>query len=40
VEGDEVTIDANHPLVGIKLNFDIQIVDVREASGEEIAHNH
>ena len=40
VEGDEVTIDANHPLAGVVLNFDVQIVDVREASEEEIAHNH
>jgi FKBP-type peptidyl-prolyl cis-trans isomerase SlyD len=40
VEGDEVTIDANHPLAGVELNFDVQIVDVREASEEEIAHNH
>ncbi len=40
VEGDEITIDANHPLAGVALNFDIQIVDVREASEEEIAHKH
>lgn len=38
VDGDEVTIDANHPLAGIALNFDINIVSVREATGEEIAH--
>ena len=29
VEGDEVTIDINHPLAGVALNFDIQIVGVR-----------
>jgi FKBP-type peptidyl-prolyl cis-trans isomerase SlyD len=40
VEGDEITIDANHPLAGVVLNFDVQIVEVREASEEEIAHNH
>lgn len=40
VEADEVTVDANHPLAGVVLNFDVQIVDVREASEEEIAHNH
>jgi len=40
VEGDEVTIDANHPLAGIALNFDVQIVEVREASEEEIDHQH
>lgn len=40
VEGDEITVDANHPLAGIELNFDIHIVGVREASEEEIAHKH
>ena len=40
VEGDEITIDANHPLAGITLNFDIQIVSVREATKEELEHGH
>lgn len=40
VDGDEVTIDANHPLAGVVLNFDVEIVGVREASAEEIAHGH
>ncbi len=40
VEGDEVTIDANHPLAGVVLNFDIEITGVREATEEEIAHGH
>ena len=40
VEGDEVTIDANHPLAGVALNFDVEIVTVREASAEEIDHGH
>lgn len=40
VEGDEVTIDANHPLAGMQLNFDVQVVDVRDATAEEIAHGH
>ena len=40
VEGDEVTIDANHPLAGVTLNFDVEIVDVREATKEEIDHGH
>jgi FKBP-type peptidyl-prolyl cis-trans isomerase SlyD len=33
-------IDANHPLAGQHLSFDIEIVDVRAASAEEIAHGH
>jgi FKBP-type peptidyl-prolyl cis-trans isomerase SlyD len=33
-------IDTNHPLAGQTLTFDIEIVDVREATAEEIAHGH
>jgi FKBP-type peptidyl-prolyl cis-trans isomerase SlyD len=33
-------IDTNHPLAGRDLVFDIEIVDVREATAEEIAHGH
>ncbi len=40
IEGDQVTVDGNHPLAGIALNFDIKIADVREASAEEIEHGH
>ncbi len=40
VEGDEVTIDTNHPLAGVVLNFDITIVSVREATKEELDHGH
>lgn len=40
VSGDEVTVDGNHPLAGVELNFDVQVTDVREASAEEISHGH
>ncbi len=40
VEGNDVTIDANHPLAGVPLNFDIKIISVREATRDEIAHGH
>ena len=40
VEGEDVTIDMNHPLAGMDLSFDVEIVDVREASKEEIEHGH
>lgn len=33
-------IDGNHPFAGKPLTFDIDIVDVRDASDEEIAHSH
>lgn len=33
-------VDTNHPLAGQALTFDIEIVDVRAASEEEVAHGH
>lgn len=36
----EVTVDANHPLAGMTLNFDIEIMDIRDASAEEKLHGH
>jgi len=40
VSGDQVTIDANHPLAGVELQFDVQVVEVRDATSEEVAHGH
>ena len=40
VDGDQVTIDTNHPLAGVVLNFDIQIISVRESTEEERTHGH
>jgi len=40
VTGDEVTVDGNHPLAGVELNFDVEVVSIREATDEEIAHGH
>jgi FKBP-type peptidyl-prolyl cis-trans isomerase SlyD len=40
IKEEAVVIDANHALAGMDLNFDVKIVDVREASEEEIAHGH
>jgi FKBP-type peptidyl-prolyl cis-trans isomerase SlyD len=40
VEEDSVTVDGNHPLAGVRLNFDVKVMDVREATREEIAHGH
>ena len=35
-----VDVDLNHPMAGKDLSFDIEIVDVREASAEELEHGH
>lgn len=40
LDGDKVTIDGNHPLAGKNLNFDVNIVDVREATSQELTHGH
>lgn len=39
-DGEKVTLDANHPLAGEHLNFNVTITDVRQAQPEEIAHGH
>ncbi len=35
-----VDVDLNHPMAGKDLHFDIEIVEVREASAEELEHGH
>ena len=40
IEGDEVTLNFNHPLAGETLHFDVEVVDVREATAEELSHGH
>lgn len=40
VEGDTVTVDFNHKLAGETLQFSVEVVDVRAATEEEIAHGH
>lgn len=40
VQDDEITVDGNHPLAGIDLKFDVEILEVREASKDELAHGH
>lgn len=40
VSDEQVTVDANHPLAGQVLHFDVSIEGVREATEEEISHGH
>jgi FKBP-type peptidyl-prolyl cis-trans isomerase SlyD len=40
VNDDDITIDGNHPLAGMTLNFEVSVVEVREASQEELDHGH
>ena len=40
VTDDEVTVDGNHPLSGIDLSFDVKIIEVREATAQELEHGH
>ncbi len=37
---NEVTIDGNHALAGVDLNFSIEVMEVRAATVDEIAHGH
>lgn len=40
IDGDDVTVDGNHPLAGQRLSFQVKVVSVRDASAEEVAHGH
>lgn len=40
VSDETVKIDANHALAGVELNFDVEIIGIREAEEVEIEHGH
>ncbi len=40
VNGDQIKIDANHPLAGETLHFEVEMLDIRDATEEELAHGH
>jgi len=40
MDDNEVTVDGNHPLAGLTLHFDVDVVAVREATPDELEHGH
>ncbi len=40
IDDENVTIDGNHPLAGVALTFDVEVIDVRAATEEEATHGH
>ncbi len=40
ITDEMVTVDGNHPLAGVQLNFDVTVREVREATAEELEHGH
>jgi FKBP-type peptidyl-prolyl cis-trans isomerase SlyD len=40
IDDENVTLDLNHPLAGVPLHFDVEVMEVREASAQELAHGH
>ena len=40
VDGETIVVDGNHPLAGVILNFEVIVMDIRDASAEELEHGH
>ncbi len=40
IKGDQVMLDGNHPLAGASLKVAVQVLEIRAATAEEIAHGH
>ncbi len=37
---EKITVDANHPLAGVELNFAVEVMEVRNATEDELQHGH
>ena len=40
IDGENVTVDGNHPLAGKELHFSVSIAEVRDGTDEEVEHGH
>ncbi|RXJ73430.1 peptidylprolyl isomerase [Veronia nyctiphanis] len=40
VDGDEVVVDGNHMLAGQTLTFSVEVMEMRQATEDEVAHGH
>lgn len=40
LDKENIVVDGNHPLAGVQLNFEVNVIDVRDASALELSHGH
>ena len=40
VEGEQIHLNGNHPLAGQTLHFDVEVLNLRDATTEELEHGH
>ena len=40
IKGDDIYMDGNHPLAGKTLHFSVEVMEIRDATTEEMAHGH
>lgn len=40
INGDDITIDGNPPLAGVTLHYEVEVMEIRDATAEELSHGH
>lgn len=40
IEGEKIRVDGNHPLAGQTLHFDVEVLQIRDATAQELEHGH